>query len=508
MRIIIELKRDINQELIISELYKKTTLQTNFGAIFLALVNGKPIQLSIKDYLNNFLKFREETIRKRTEYHLSLTIEKLEILEGFALAVKNIKKIIEIVQNSEDVSEAKFILCKSLNLIEKQADAVLSMPIKKLTNLERNQINKNIDELNNQKKSLQKILNQREILLSNLVNELKNLKKKYNQKRKTKILKNHDQDCDDKSIHKQIIEDIINKDMKLIIDNKFYLRKVQSNNYKKFIELKNGYLNTKNNFIFTCNINKNLKIFAFTITGKIINIDWQSLINNDCKLDNKLLNNTNPSEILNFHSIEEDIESFLCLLTEDGRFKKITINKEMVNTNRIFSIIKQKKENKIINSFISNQNDVLIVITSIGRIFKFYLSNSYISPSSKQSQGSNLIKLLPQEKIIFGCNCKKDNEIMIATKKGKFFRVKISEISNSHIYKMGYLNEKIKLKNDSYIKILTNNQYCILETNKEKIAKLSPKNIDIKSNKYLYDINFIKFQEDEYIQDLTCLDYL
>jgi len=508
MRIIIELKRDINQELIISELYKKTTLQTNFGAIFLALVNGKPIQLSIKDYLNNFLKFREETIRKRTEYHLSLTIEKLEILEGFALAVKNIKKIIEIVQNSEDVSEAKFILCKSLNLIEKQADAVLSMPIKKLTNLERNQINKNIDELNNQKKSLQKILNQREILLSNLVNELKNLKKKYNQKRKTKILKNHDQECDDKSIHKQIIEDIINKDMKLIIDNKFYLRKVQSNNYKKFIELKNGYLNTKNNFIFTCNINKNLKIFAFTITGKIINIDWQSLINNDCKLDNKLLNNTNPSEILNFHSIEEDIESFLCLLTEDGRFKKITINKEMVNTNRIFSIIKQKKENKIINSFISNQNEVLIAITSIGRIFKFYLSNSYITPSSRQAQGSNLLKLLPQEKIIFGCNCKKDNEIMIATKKGKFFRVKISEISNSHIYKMGYLNEKIKLKNDSYIKILTNNQYCILETNKEKIAKLSPKNIDIKSNKYLYDINFIKFQEDEYIQDLTCLDYL
>jgi len=508
MRIIIELKRDINQELIISELYKKTTLQTNFGAIFLALVNGKPIQLSIKDYLNNFLKFREETIRKRTEYHLSLTIEKLEILEGFALAVKNIKKIIEIVQNSEDVSEAKFILCKSLNLIEKQADAVLSMPIKKLTNLERNQINKNIDELNNQKKSLQKILNQREILLSNLVNELKNLKKKYNQKRKTKILKNHDQECDDKSIHKQIIEDIINKDMKLIIDNKFYLRKVQSNNYKKFIEVKNGYLNTKNNFIFTCNINKNLKIFAFTITGKIINIDWQSLINNDCKLDNKLLNNTNPSEILNFHSIEEDIESFLCLLTEDGRFKKITINKEMVNTNRIFSIIKQKKENKIINSFISNQNEVLIAITSIGRIFKFYLSNSYITPSSRQAQGSNLLKLLPQEKIIFGCNCKKDNEIMIATKKGKFFRVKISEISNSHIYKMGYLNEKIKLKNDSYIKILTNNQYCILETNKEKIAKLSPKNIDIKSNKYLYDINFIKFQEDEYIQDLTCLDYL
>ena len=73
---------------------------------------------------------------------------------------------------------------------------------------------------------------------------------------------------------------------------------------------------------------------------------------------------------------------------------------------------------------------------------------------------------------------------------------------------MGYLNEKIKLKNDDYIKLLTNNQYCILETNKEKIAKFNPENTNIKSNQYLYDIDFIKFQEDEYIQNLTCLDYL
>jgi len=508
MRIIIELKRDINQELLISELYKKTTLQTNFGAIFLALVKGKPIQLSLKEYLNNFLEFREETIRKRTEYHLRLTIDKLEILEGFALAVKNIKKIIEIVENSKDVSEAKFILCKNLNLKEKQAESVLSMPIKKLTTLERNQIDKNIEELNKKKESLQKILSQREILLTNLIEELKHLKKKYNQKRKTRILKDHNQESDEKLIHKQIIEDIINKKMKIIIDNKFYLKKIQSNNYKKFIEIENGYLNSKNNFIFSCNINENLKIFAFTISGKIINIDWKLLIKNDCKLDNKLLNNTNPSDILNFHSFQKNIENFLCLLTEDGRFKKIILQEEMINTNRIFSIIKQKKENKIINSFISNQNELLIVITSIGRLFKFYLSNSYITPSSKQSQGSNLIKLLPKEKIIFGCNFKVNDDIFIVSKKGKLFKINTEDISNSHIYKMGYLNEKIKLKNDNFIKILHNNQYCILETNKEKTAKINPKTLDNKLNKYSYNTDFLRIQEDEYIKKLNTLDYL
>ena len=507
MRIIIEVKRDINQELLISELHKKTTLQTNFGAIFLAIVNGKPIQLSLKEYLNHFLKFREATIRKRTEYYLSITIEKLEILEGFSIAVKNIKKIIEIVQNSKDVSEAKFTLCEYLNLQEKQADAVLSMPIKKLTALERNQINKNIEELNEKKKSLQKILNQRDILLSNLIEELKTLKKKYNKKRKTKIIKNLNQQGNEKLIQKQIIKDFIDKEMKIIIDNKFYLKKIQINNYRKFIELNNGYLNNKNNFIFSCEMSEYLKIFAFTTSGKIININWQSIIKNDCKLDNKLLNNTNPSEILNFHHFKNNQQNFLCLLTEDGRFKKITINNEMINTNRIFSIIKQKKENKIINSFISNENEFLIVITSIGRIFKFSLSNSYIIPASKQSQGSNLIKLLPQEKIIFGCNCKEDGFIIIASKKGKFFKININEISNSHIYKMGYLNEKIKLKNDTYIKIFSNSQYCVLETNKGKIAKINPKTIAIK-NKYLFDTDFLQIQEDENVKTISCLDYL
>ena len=148
MRIMIELKKNTNGDLVISDLYKKTSLQTNFGAIFLALINGKPVQLSLKEYLKHFLEFRELTVLKRTKHYLEQTKDKLEILEGFALAVKNIKKIIEIVQNSKDASEAKFILCKNLKLGDRQADAVLGMPIKKLTTLERNQINKNIEELN------------------------------------------------------------------------------------------------------------------------------------------------------------------------------------------------------------------------------------------------------------------------------------------------------------------------------------------------------------------------
>ena len=110
-------------------------MQTNFGAIFLALIKGKPVQLNLKQYLNYFIEFREETIRKRTNYFLKNTLEKLENLEGLSKATKDIKKIIEIIENSANSTEAKSKLINNFFFSEKQANSVLDMPLKKLTNL-------------------------------------------------------------------------------------------------------------------------------------------------------------------------------------------------------------------------------------------------------------------------------------------------------------------------------------------------------------------------------------
>jgi len=176
MRIVIELKKDFNSELIISNLYKKTTLQTNFGAIFLALIKGKPVQLNLKKYLNFFLEFREETIRKRTNYFLKNTLEKLEILEGLSKATKDIKKVIAIIESSENSGEAKTKLIDIFYLSEKQANSVLDMPLKRLTNLEKNQIDDDIKNLQEKKNYFMKLLNERKLLLELLIEELLNLK--------------------------------------------------------------------------------------------------------------------------------------------------------------------------------------------------------------------------------------------------------------------------------------------------------------------------------------------
>ncbi|MBO6974766.1 MAG: DNA topoisomerase 4 subunit A [Prochlorococcus marinus CUG1435] len=500
MRIVIELKKDSNPELVISNLYKKTSLQTNFGAIFLALIKGKPVQLNLKQYLNYFLEFREETIRKRTNYFLKNTIEKLETLEGLSKATKDIKKVIAIIESSETPGEAKSKLIENFYLREKQATSVLDMPLKKLTTLERNQINEDIKKMQEKKDYFQKLLNERKLLLDLLKEELIILKEKYNVKRKTKLLKNINQNKELETINKQILEEFINKKTKICIDNRLYLRKIIFNNYKKSFEDGNKIIDNKNIQKFICNIDKNLKIIGITCTGKVFHIDWESNINNDFKLDNKVLGNIDPNEILNFHSIKKDIKNYLCILNSDGRFKKVLFDKDMIKSNRSFSITKLKNNITTIDSFISNEEKNLIILTSIGRIFKFNLSNKFFAPTSKQSQGLMLAKLLPTEKIVSCCPYQNGENIFLVSRQGKIFCINSNEIYFANEYSLGYLNEKTQLKNDCFLKILPSNHFLDIETNKNKSARLEFDKLNFKANKTNFLIEFLKLDKGEHLE--------
>ena len=508
MRIVIELKKDSNSDIVISNLYKKTTLQSNFGAIFLALVNGKPIQLTLKNYLNYFLKFREETIRKRTNYFLKITLEKLEILEGFSIATKNIRNIIEVIEKSQNANEAKSILMPKLLLSSKQTDAVLNMPLKKLTTLERTQIEIDMKELIEKKEYLNNLLNNRSLLLQTLIEELNQLKKKFNVKRKTKILKDINQTEEIDTIKNQILEDLIIKETKIAIDNRFYLRKILNNNYKKLLDNTNKFIDSKNVQKFICDISKSLKIIAMTSSGKVVQINWKLNINDDYKLDKKVLGNIDPGEIINFHHIDSNLKNYLCFVSSDGKFKKVLFDEDMLKSNRIFSIAKLKNSKNIIDSFIYNQEQKLVILTSIGRLFKFDLSNKFLNPSSKQSQGVLLVNLLPKEQIVSCCKSKERERLYLVSKRGKFFKLKIDEIYNAQSSKLGYVNEKIQLKNDTFIKILSSNQYIDIETNKNRSARLDFNKLTLKSEKNMLKIDFLNLEKDEYLENCSNLENL
>ena len=506
MRIVIELKKDSNTELVISNLYKKTTLQTNFGAIFLTLIKGKPVQLNLKQYLDYFLKFREETIRKRTSYFLKNTLEKLEILEGLSKATKDIKRVIEVIEASKNTGEAKLKLIEKFSLNEKQANSVLDMPLKKLTNLEKNLIDDDIKKLKEKKNYFMKLLNERKLLLELLIEELLKLKKTYNVTRKTKLRKNIDQNEELETINNQILEDLINKKTKLCIDNRLYLKKVILSNYKKSFEDVNKVIDNKNIQKFICNVEKNLKIIGITNTGKVFHIDWESNINNDYKLDNKILGNIDPNEIINFHSIKKEIKNYLCILNSDGRFKKVLFDEDMIKSNRSFGITKLKNNIKTIDSFVSSEEKNLLILTSIGRLFKFSLSNKIMAPTTKQSQGLMIAKLFPTEQIVSCCSYQNEENIYLVSKQGKIFCLNSNEIYFANEYSLGYLNEKTQIKNDYFLKILPSNYYLDIETNKNKSARLDLNKLNFKSNKTNFLIDFLKLDKDEYLENCFRLE--
>ncbi len=508
MRIVIELKKDSNPEIIISNLYKKTALQSNFGAIFLALVEGKPIQLNLRKYLDYFLKFREETIRKRIKYFLKIASDKLEILKGFSIATKNIRSIIDIIQSSESAAEAKSILIPNLKLSEKQADAVLGMPLKKLTNLEKKQVEIEMKELLEKKKYLSNLLNNRSLLLETLIEELTLLKKKFNVKRKTKILKDINQAAEINTINNQILEDLIVKETKISIDNRFYFKKLNYSNYKKLLDHENKLIESKNVQKFICDIKKSLKIVGITTCGKVLQINWKLNINNDYKLDKKILGNIDPREIINFHYLDSNLKNYLCILSSDGKFKKVLFDEDMIKSTRVFSIAKLKNSTKIIDSFVFSQDQKVIILTSIGRIFKFNLSDKYLKPHTKQSQGLLLVNLLPKEKVVSCCKSKEEDFIYLVSKKGKFFKLKIEEIYDAHNAKLGYLHEKIQLNNDYFIKVITNNQYIDCETNKNKSARINLTRLSSNSGKNCLKVDFLNLEKDEYLENCSCLETL
>ena len=165
-----------------------------------------------------------------------------------------------------------------------------------------------------------------------------------------------------------------------------------------------------------------------------------------------------------------------------------------------------KNNVKTIDSFITYENKDLIILTSIGRIFKFNLSNKILMPTSKQAQGFIIAKLLPCEKIVSFCTFNDGENIFLISKQGKIFCIKSNEIYCSNEYSLGYLNEKTQLKNDYFLKIMASNHYLDIETNKNKSARLDLNKLNFKSYKSNFLIDFLKLDNDEYLENCFRLD--
>ena len=191
IRVVIELKRDANTQKILDDLHRQTALQNTFGTIMLALTDRKPKQMTLREALQEFLAFREETLTKRYRHELDQLESRQHIVEGWLLALSNLDDVIDILRNSPDGTTAKLTMQDRFDMSDRQADAVLGMPLRRLTGLERTNLQKEFEELTVKVAGLQKVLSDRHELLKAMKKDLRSLKKQFGDARRTRIIQSN-----------------------------------------------------------------------------------------------------------------------------------------------------------------------------------------------------------------------------------------------------------------------------------------------------------------------------
>ena len=226
IRLIIELKKGVATQIVLNQLWKHTDLEITFGIINLALVNGEPKVLNLKELIKYFVDHRVEVITKRTEYDLNQAKAKAHILEGLLIAQANIEEVIRIIRQSENTEAARNTLMSKFKLSEKQAQAILDMPLKRLTALEKLKIEQELQQLREFIAYCEDLLAHPEKILAVIKDELKNIAEKYGDDRRSEIIgKTNDTEIDE--------EDLIHdEDVAVSITTQGFIKRVPASSYR------------------------------------------------------------------------------------------------------------------------------------------------------------------------------------------------------------------------------------------------------------------------------------
>jgi DNA gyrase subunit A len=224
MRIVIELKRDEIVEVVLNNLYSHTQLQTSFGIINLAIVNGRPKVLGLKELLTNFVDFRKDIVTRRTLFELNKAKERAHILEGLKIAVDNLDKVIKLIRASKSPAEAKAGLIKQFKLSAIQAQAILEMRLHRLTAMEREKIAAEYKEVKKVIKGLEDILGSSTRLMEVIVGELTEVREKFGDERRTEII--------EKASELSLEDMIAEEDMVVNITQSGYIKRTPTSSFK------------------------------------------------------------------------------------------------------------------------------------------------------------------------------------------------------------------------------------------------------------------------------------
>ena len=493
MRVVIELKRDTNPQEVLQNLYYQTALQSNFGAILLALVDGQPRQLTLRQLLQEFLSFREQTLNRRYSYELAKVQSRLHLVEGLLKALSHVDEVVEILRSAADGTTAKMSLQNRLDLSEVQADAILAMPLRRLTNLEQQNLHKEYEQLNEQIQVLQRLLNDRRELLKSLTKDLRSLKRKYNDARRTKIIGEHgnrgageqrsrgveEQTESPKSKIENPLSEVPSEEVVLEFTHRGYVRRQPS---ARKARADNG--TSDNDIVIQTVLTDTAKeLLVLTSGGKVYPVNVADIPPTSGRsargtpLITLLSNSAQGAQeaVINRFLLPEHPENAeMVLLTKQGRIKRFSLTELANLTRRGITILKLKDGDELLSTQFTKAGEHMVLASSGGRILKFEVNDDQLPVMGRTAMGLQGLRVRQQEEMVgFVTSSTKEN-LLLVTQLGYAKRMPVSALRSANRGDIGIQTFKFTNKTDILAGMVraTAGAEVALVTNHQRVVRL------------------------------------
>ncbi|MCQ8211892.1 DNA gyrase subunit A [Cetobacterium somerae] len=456
IRVVIELKKGEESELVLNSLYKYTELQTTFGIIMLALVNNVPRVLNLKEILDEYLKHRFEVITRRTKFNLNKAEKRAHILKGFIIALENIDRVIEIVRGSADGNEARVALIDKYGFSEEQAKAILDMRLQRLTGLERDKIDREHEDLKSLIIELNTILADDNKVYDIIKEELNDIKNKYNDPRRT-------------SIEKERLEirpeDLIKDDSVLVtVTNRGYVKRMELDKYKAQKRGGKG-VSTQNtiedDFVERMEVMSNLDtMMIFTDKGRVFHLKVYQIPESSKQARGRLIGNLiklkedeKVREIIKIREFSQDKE--LVFVTRDGMVKKTNLSEyKNINTAGLKAIKLRDGDDIIFVGILPvDSKEQIFLATKLGHSIRF--SKDDVRATGRDTSGVKGISLRAKDKVISALliDDAANETILTITESGYGKRTRVDEYPLQSRSGKGVINIRCSDKNGEVVAV-------------------------------------------------------
>ena len=511
MRVVVELRRDAEPDKVLKDLQRRTALQSNFGAIMLALVNGQPQQLSLRQLLQTFLDYRELTLIRRTSHALRKTEDRLEVVEGLITALNNLQAVIAMIQEAQDAGSARASLMVRLDLNERQADAVLAMPLRRLTGLEQESLRQEVDNLRDERERLKLLLENRDQLLDAMVSELKTLKKRFSTPRRTRLVEGGDALIAERAASQRPNTELLRQQALAALPGDGRLL-IQADGQVKIVT---PQVLGRLHFGDPCPVSDAPsparvilpiepppRLLAISANGRVALVRWEFAGQQPGALERFLLSGLEGDPIVAITPlpVQESSDLSLGLLSSDGRFKRLPLADVLDLSGRATSVVKLKEGVQLKTAVICREHQDLLLVSDIGRMLRLPINEDVLPLMGRLAQGPMTMRLLPGEDLV-GALCPTEPTVLLVSEQGHLARIDLTSIRPSQRGDLGSMAIQLTGDADRITGLVEANGLIGMVSTEQRHGRIDPTTLEITNSGDAFS-NQIELHQGETITDL------